>query len=130
MGDVAQQHIGSNNQSNAAKPGMHLYRPVYNNGDGGGNMDDKYVSKDYLNARLDTINQKIDGLNQHIDDGFNSLGKQIPLEINNAILNERQYQQAQQKENRRFFWGTIIIGGIAALAGIGSLVVAIITFFK
>lgn len=80
------------------------------NGDngGGGNMNDKYVTKEYLNAK--------------IDDKF----EQIPNVIENSILKEREFQREQQKETRRFFWGTIIIGGISAVAGVASVIVSLI----
>lgn len=94
------------------------------NGDngGGGNMDDKYVTKEYLNAKLENIDTKINSLSSHIDDKF----EQLPNVIENAILKEREFQREQQKETRRFFWGTIIIGGISAVAGVASVIVSLI----
>ncbi|MCT3207451.1 hypothetical protein EFO75_01730 [Limosilactobacillus reuteri] len=95
----------------------------YNNGNGGGgNMNDKYVTKEYLNAKLETIDTKIDALSKHIDDKF----EQIPNVIENSILKEREFQREQQKETRRFFWGTIIIGGISAVAGVASVIVSLV----
>lgn len=46
--------------------------------------------------------------------------------IENILLKEREYQTNQQKENRRFFWGTIIIGGISAIAGVVSILVSLL----
>lgn len=95
----------------------------YNNGNGGGgNMNDKYVTKEYLNAKLETIDTKIAALSKHIDDKF----EQIPNVIENSILKEREFQREQQKETRRFFWGTIIIGGISAVAGVASVIVSLV----
>ncbi|MCC4394455.1 hypothetical protein LMC00_00515 [Limosilactobacillus reuteri] len=97
--------------------------PMYNNDNGGGgNMNDKYVTKEYLNAKIETIDTKIDALSKHIDDKF----EQIPNVIENSILKEREFQREQQKETRRFFWGTIIIGGISAVAGVASVIVSLI----
>ncbi len=97
--------------------------PMYNNGNGGSrNMDDKYVTKEYLNAKLENIDTKINSLSSHIDDKF----EQLPNVIENAILKEREFQREQQKETRRFFWGTIIIGGISAVAGVASVIVSLI----
>lgn len=104
----------------------HVVQPsksVDNDGNGGGNnMDDKYATKEYVNAKLETTNTKIDALSQHIDDKLD----QIPNIIENAILKEREFQKDQQKENRRFFWGTIIIGGISAVAAVISIIISLI----
>ena len=99
-----------------------IHSTSYNNGGGGGNMNDKYVTKEYLNAKLETIDAKIDALSKHIDDKFD----QIPNVIENSILKEREFQREQQKETKRFFWGTIFIGGISAVAGVAAVIVSLI----
>lgn len=93
-----------------------------NNNGGGNNMDNKYVTKEYFNAKFETIDTKIDALSKHIDDKFD----QIPNIIENSILKEREFQREQQKETRRFFWGTIIIGGVSALAGVASVIISLL----
>lgn len=93
-----------------------------NDGNGGeNNMDDKFATKEYVNAKLEAINVKLDALSQHIDDKFD----QVPNIIENAALKEREFQRDQQKENRRFFWGTIVIGGISAVAAVISLIISL-----
>ena len=109
---------------------------------GGGNMNKKFVTHDELKiSQLETQNKliqldnktdtKFSELSSKIDSKFNILDnkidnfeKNIPIIIENALYKEREYQQNQQKENRRFFWGTIIIGGISAVAAIISIIVS------
>lgn len=109
---------------------------------GSENMDKKFVTHDELKIsqletqnRLIQLDNKIDTkfseLNSKIDNKFNvldnkidNLEKNIPMIVENALYKEREYQQNQQKENRRFFWGTIIIGGISAVAAIISIIVS------
>ncbi|URI13431.1 hypothetical protein [Ligilactobacillus salivarius] len=119
------------------------YNKDGNSFDGGGeNMNKKFVTHDELKiSQLETQNKliqldnkidtKFSELNSKIDSKFNildnkidNLEKNIPIIIENALYKEREYQQNQQKENRRFFWGTIIIGGISAVAAIISAIVS------
>lgn len=102
------------------KPGTLVYKPPrkYDNyGGGGGNMD-KYVSHQELNTVIAKINGRFDIIDEKID----NLSDKFPIVVENKLLNEREYQRQLQKENRRFFWGTIIIGGISALTGIISII--------
>lgn len=106
-------------------PGKGVNR--YNGGDGGGNMDDYVTQSEFkiselkTQNKLDRLESKIDSLSDKVDTKFN----QIPGIIENAMLKEREYQRVQQRETRRFFWGTIIIGGISAVAGVISVIVSI-----
>lgn len=75
-----------------------------------------------IDSKFNGLDNKIDRLNDKFDDKFN----QIPMIIENALYKEREYQRNQQKENRRFFWGTIIIGGISAVAAIVSVVISLL----
>lgn len=94
----------------------------YNNyGGGGGNMD-KYVTHQELNTATAKINGRFDIIDEKID----NLSDKFPIVVENKLLNEREYQRQLQKENRRFFWGTIIIGGISALTGIISIILSLI----
>ena len=95
----------------------------------GDNGDDKmndreseYVSKELLDAKLETLNTKIDSGLDRINDKLDNM----PVLIQNELLKEREYQDTKQKEKRRFIWGTIIIGGLSALAGIVSAIISII----
>lgn len=110
------------NPEEIALPGRKPHNEDINNNQGG--VEDMktndYVSKDLLDAKLETVNSKIDSINQHIDDEFDK----IPTIIENSLFKEREYQREQQKENRRFFWGTIIIGGISAIAAVVSAIVS------
>ncbi|MHC3377788.1 hypothetical protein [Ligilactobacillus equi] len=82
----------------------------------------KYVTHDELRiSQLETQN-KLDKIDSKID----NLSDKIPMIIENAMLKEREYQRNQQKENRRFFWGTIIIGGIGAVAGVVSIIISLL----
>ena len=123
------------------QPIMHLMKENSFNG-GGENMNKKFVTHDELKiSQLETQNKltqldnkidtKFSELNSKIDNKFNvldnkidNLEKNIPMIIENALYKEREYQRNQQKENRRFFWGTIIIGGISAVAAIISAIVS------
>ncbi|KRL81765.1 hypothetical protein FC36_GL001357 [Ligilactobacillus equi DSM 15833 = JCM 10991] len=82
-------------------------------------IDQSFVKIDNLEKRVD---DRFDSFEKRIDDKFNS----IPMIIENAMLKEREYQRNQQKENRRFFWGTIIIGGIGAVAGVVSIIISLL----
>ena len=97
---------------------------------------DKYVTKDVFNAHMQRIDDKFDMLSHQIDnskedlkDNLNELKENlnttIPLQIKNSILEEREYQQNQQKETRRFLWGTI---GIGVLTIVVTIIIAIIQF--
>lgn len=106
----------------------------YKDGDGGGgNMNNDYVthpelkvSESKTQAELEKLNTKIDAKFEVINHRLDNLEKNIPMIIENALLKEREYQTNQQKENRRFFWGTIIIGGISAIAGVVSILVSLL----
>lgn len=91
--------------------------------------NDNYVTHDELKIsqletqnKIDKLDSKIDNLSEKIDEKFNS----IPMMIENALYKEREYQREQQKETRRFFWGTIIIGGISAISAIISIVISLL----
>lgn len=134
--------VSKNNKS--ISPGSPLgYNEDGNSFDGGGeDMNKKFVTHDELKiSQLETQNKliqldnkidtKFSELSSKIDSKFNildnkidNLEKNIPIIIENALYKEREYQQNQQKENRRFFWGTIIIGGISAVAAIISAIVS------
>ena len=98
-----------------------------------GMEDKKYVTHDELKIsqletqnKLDRLANKMDSNFKSINQRFDNLERNIPMMIENALYKEREYQRGQQKENRRFFWGTIIIGGVSALAGIASAVISIL----
>lgn len=128
-------------------PGSQLgYNKVDNSSDGGGGnmINNNYVTHDeltisqleiqnritQLDSKIDTkfseLNSKIDSKFNILDNKIDNLEKNIPIMIENALYKEREYQRGQQKENRRFFWGTIIIGGVSALAGIASAIISIL----
>ncbi|KRM20271.1 hypothetical protein FC40_GL000189 [Ligilactobacillus hayakitensis DSM 18933 = JCM 14209] len=118
--------VSKNNES--ISPGSPLsYNEDENLSKGGSeNMDKKFVTHDELKIsqletqnKIDKLNSKIDNLSEKIDEKFSS----IPMMIENALYKEREYQREQQKEWRRFFWGTIVIG----LFGVG---IAIIGLFR
>ena len=95
--------------------------------------DKKYVTHDELKIsqleaqnKLDRLANKMDSNFKSINQRFDNLERNIPMMIENALYKEREYQRGQQKENRRFFWGTIIIGGVSALAGMASAVISIL----
>ena len=140
-------HSSNDNNVPANTPIENDERVLYNKGrnssdGGGGNMNKKFVTHDELKiSQLETQNKliqldnktdtKFSELSSKIDSKFNILDnkidnfeKNIPIIIENAMYKEREYQQNQQKENRRFFWGTIIIGGISAVAAIISIIVS------
>ncbi|WP_288728442.1 hypothetical protein [uncultured Limosilactobacillus sp.] len=91
-----------------------------NYGGDSGNMD-KYVTHQELNTVIAKINGRFDITDEKID----NLSDKFPIVVENKLLNEREYQRQLQKENRRFFWGTIIIGGISALTGIISIILSL-----
>ena len=108
------------------------YTKNSNNG-GGGSMNNDYVthpelkvSESKTQAELEKLNTKLDAKFEVINHRLDNLDKNIPMMIENALLKERDYQRDQQKENRRFFWGTIIIGGISAIAGVVSILVSLL----
>ncbi|MCQ4116576.1 MULTISPECIES: hypothetical protein [Ligilactobacillus] len=77
-----------------------------------------------IDTKFSELSSKIDSKFNILDNKIDNLEKNIPIIIENALYKEREYQQNQQKENRRFFWGTIIIGGISAVAAIISAIVS------
>ncbi len=120
MNNVIQYH----GRDSGATPGSttnSLLDSHYNNGGGGGNMD-KYVTHQELNTATAKINGRFDIIEEKID----NLSDKFPIVVENKLLNEREYQRQLQKEDRRFFWGTIIIGGISALTGIISIILSLI----
>lgn len=84
------------------------------------------VSESKTQDELEKLNTKLDAKFEVINHRLDNLEKNIPMMIENALLKEREYQTNQQKENRRFFWGTIIIGGISAIAGVVSILVSLL----
>lgn len=105
-------------RNNPGTPARASIPPRYNNGNGGGGNMDKYVSHQELNTVIAKINGRFDIIDEKID----NLSDKFPIVVENKLLKEREYQRQLQKENRRFFWGTIIIGGISALTGIISII--------
>lgn len=113
MSNVLRFQPQSTNQEIGTSP-----KKVRYNGNGGGNMNE-YVTREEFNNAMHQIDRKFDQVDHRldlIDQKFGQKFDQIPVMIENALFKEREYQRSQQKENRRFFWGTIIIGGISAVA--------------
>ncbi|MBM6763081.1 hypothetical protein [Ligilactobacillus agilis] len=115
--------------------GVDYMKMLSSDGDGGGgNMNNNnYVTHDELTIsqletqnRINQLDNKIDTKFSELNSKIDNLEKNIPIMIENALYKEREYQRGQQKENRRFFWGTIIIGGVSALAGIASTIISIL----
>lgn len=84
--------------------------------------DELTISELKTQRHLDRIENKIDNLSNQVS---HAISEDIPKTIELALLKEREYQKERQKDNRRFFWGTIIIGGISAIAAIGSIIATI-----
>lgn len=75
------------------------------------NDSNEYVTKELFNAHI-----------KRIDDKINDLPDKMTDKMEILLLKEREYQRNQQKETRRFLWGTIGIG-------IASIVVSIVLAF-
>ncbi len=84
--------------------------------------DELTISELKTQNQLDRIENKIDNLSNQVS---HAISEDVPKTIELALLKEREYQKERQKDNRRFFWGTIIIGGISAIAAIGSIIATI-----
>lgn len=84
--------------------------------------DELTISELKTQRHLDRIENKIDNLSNQVS---HAISEDVPKTIELALLKEREYQKERQKDNRRFFWGTIIIGGISAIAAIGSIIATI-----
>lgn len=84
--------------------------------------DELTISELKNQRQLDRIENKIDNLSNQVS---HAISEDVPKTIELALLKEREYQKERQKDNRRFFWGTIIIGGISAIAAIGSIIATI-----
>lgn len=84
--------------------------------------DELTISELKTQNQLDRIENKMDNLSNQVS---HAISEDIPQKIELALLKEREYQKQQQKDNRRFFWSTIIIGGISAIAAIGGVVATI-----
>lgn len=84
--------------------------------------DELTISELKTQRQLDRIENKIDNLSNQVS---HAISEDVPKTIELALLKEREYQKERQKDNRRFFWGTIIIGGISAIAAIGSIIATI-----
>lgn len=78
---------------------------------------------DKLDAHFNNIENKIDGLKESFNLEINGLKESINLKIENEMLKSEQKRVQEQKEWRRFFWGTIVIGGL-------GVVIAIIGLFR
>jgi len=89
-----------------------------NYGNGGGSDMDKYATKE----ELKTLETKIDGRFNVIDKTLENLPDKMKLLINESDEKRR----ADEKDTKRFFWGTIIIGGISAISAIISVILTII----
>lgn len=87
-------------------------------GNGGGSDMDKYATKEELR----TLETKIDGQ-------FNVLNKtleDLPDKMKLLINESDEKRRTDEKDTKRFFWGTIIIGGISAISAIISVILTII----
>lgn len=89
-----------------------------NYSDGDGSDMDKYATKE----ELKTLETKIDGRFNVIDKTLENLPDKMKLLINESDEKRR----ADEKDTKRFFWGTIIIGGISAISAIISVILTII----
>lgn len=112
-----------------------------NNQNGGGNMED-YVTHRELQSELEKqdlkvknqftetnskINEleikmnsrfnKIDARFDNINDKFDSL----PEKIENIVMKNNQERDKEQKETRRYLWGTIFIGTVSMIISIIAL---------
>lgn len=97
---------------------------------GNRNMPDKdYVTHNDLKSLEDNFDLKIKVAIQPIEAKIDRLSDQInnlPTTFENIILKEREHQETQRKETRRFFWGTIGIGVVGLIIGIAAIVVPLL----
>ncbi|APX72896.1 hypothetical protein M5C72_07260 [Companilactobacillus allii] len=92
------------------------------NSDGGGSNMDKYATKEELLATEKLLSEKIDYRFDLLEEKISSIPDKTRIMLNDS----EKIQQKEFKDNRRFFWGTIIIGGISALSAVISAILTVV----
>lgn len=116
-------------------------------GNGGGSDMDKYVTKEELktletkiDGQFNTLNAKLDGNFSLMNERFSSMNAKIiddhkfqdekftslPEQIKNIVHDSEDKQRKEINDNRKFIWGTIVIGGLATIASIASVILTIV----
>lgn len=118
-----------------------------NHGNGGGSDMDKYATKEELktletkiDGQFNALNAKLDGNFGLMNEKFSSINDKIidnrkfqdekftslPEQIKNIVHDSEDKQRKEINDNRKFIWGTIVIGGLATIASIVSVILTIV----
>lgn len=118
-----------------------------NYGNGDGSDMDKYATKEELrtletkiDGQFNALNAKLDGNFGLMNEKFSSINDKIidnrkfqdekftslPEQIKNIVHDSEDKQRKEINDNRKFIWGTIVIGGLATIASIVSVILTIV----
>lgn len=101
------------------------YKPlntVINKGDGQLMRNSNY-NKSLSDSEVDLkIERAINPVKIEISEISNKIDR-LPVELENLILKEREYQRKERAHTNQFIYGTVVIGIISILIGIASLFV-------
>lgn len=103
-------------------------------------VQNDYVTHAELNHATDKLESKIDHFETKIDGSFNTLdakidGKfnlinekfdRIPEQIKLALSDSEKEKQKEHLQTVRYLVGTLLIGGISAIAAIISIVISLL----
>jgi len=82
-----------------------------------------------IDERFKSIDSKLDANHKIQDEHFKSINEKfnsLPDKIKTIVRDSEDKQKKEISDNRKFIWGTLIIGGLATISSIASVIITLV----